>query len=257
MTTVRKLIDYGALQSQLAAVNWSTIFTTMTDVDHMWEVFQNVIVKAIESCTTVAELHSRGKTRRIRALFLRKRRRWQLWRRKPTQKNKVGLDLATEDQSKAIQQDRRHSEEQLLNTTATKFFRYVSSRLQQHEPSITLKDSCAQYVKTDEGICDAFTNEFVKNYNSSPSVISVDVGATENSSFQVDLCMPALLSVIRDLPNAAAGPDGISAAIYKRYEHYLAYPLLCIFQQSLTQGRVPVSWKIARVIALYKGKGEL
>jgi hypothetical protein len=33
-------------------------------------------------------------------------------------------------------------------------------------------------------------------------------------------------------------------------------PLLVIFQQSLSQGKFPSSWKKAKVVPVYKGKGE-
>ena len=87
-------------------------------------------------------------------------------------------------------------------------------------------------------------------------MIAVNIDSTENSVFQVDLSLSTVNSVIRDLCNFAAGSDRIPAAIYKRFISNLALSLLFIFQQSIIQGCVHSPWKIAKVIALYKGKGD-
>ena len=76
-------------------------------------------------------------------------------------------------------------------------------------------------------------------------MIAVNIDSTENSMFQVDLTLSTVKAVIRDLPNSAAGPDRIPAAIYKRFISNLAPPLLSIFQQSIIQECVPLPWKIA------------
>ena len=58
---------------------------------------------------------------------------------------------------------------------------------------------------------------------------AVNIDSTENSMFQVNLSLSTVKSIIRDLPNFAAGPDRIPAAIYKRFINNLAPLLLSIF----------------------------
>ena len=55
---------------------------------------------------------------------------------------------------------------------------------------------------------------------------------------------------------SASGPDGIPAIFFKRLAYWLANPLAIIYEQSLYQRKIPDSWREARVIPLYKGKGE-
>ena len=76
------------------------------------------------------------------------------------------------------------------------------------------------------------------------------------SLFQVELSVHALHKMLRDLPSSAAGPNGIPAALCKRLASVLVRPLHSIFSQSLMQGVLPSAWKIAKVIPLYKGKGD-
>ena len=50
-------------------------------------------------------------------------------------------------------------------------------------------------------------------------------------------------------------PDCISSIFYERLANVLAQPLSVIFNQSLMQGCIPASWKVAKIIPVYKGKG--
>ena len=108
---------------------------------------------------------------------------------------------------------------------------------------------------SDYDVCEALADEFSRNF-SSPSTVTVAIDSTSDSKFQVDISMQSLLQVLRDLPNSAAGPDGIPAAVYKRLAPILAAPLRLIFAQSLMQGVVPAAWKLAKVMPLYKGKSD-
>jgi hypothetical protein len=57
-------------------------------------------------------------------------------------------------------------------------------------------------------------------------------------------------------PNTAASPDGVSFAMLKAVSDVIMLSLLIIFQQSLSQGEFPSSWKKAKVFPVYNGIGE-
>ena len=56
-------------------------------------------------------------------------------------------------------------------------------------------------------------------------------------------------------PHKATGPDAIPARLLKDYAAEIAPVLTLIYQASLDQGTVPVEWKHACVIPVYK-KGD-
>ena len=66
----------------------------------------------------------------------------------------------------------------------------------------------------------------------------------------------SVLGVLKQLPDSAVGPDCIPSIFYKRLANALVQPLSVIFNQSLMQGRIPASCKVAKIIPLYKGKGS-
>jgi hypothetical protein len=52
--------------------------------------------------------------------------------------------------------------------------------------------------------------------------------------------------------DSAPGPDGISPKVLKELEEVVDTPLAIIFKKSLTEGTVPLDWKIAKVTPIYK-----
>jgi hypothetical protein len=55
---------------------------------------------------------------------------------------------------------------------------------------------------------------------------------------------------------SAAGPGGIPALFYKKLAYWLATPLRIVYQQSMQQASIPDEWRPAKVIPLYKSKGD-
>ena len=61
--------------------------------------------------------------------------------------------------------------------------------------------------------------------------------------------------IIHQLPNKSShGHDTISNILLKELNTSISYPLMLIFNQSITQGMFPKSKKLVEVIPLYKGK---
>ena len=52
--------------------------------------------------------------------------------------------------------------------------------------------------------------------------------------------------------NKATGPDNIPAWVLRNYANVLAPPLTTIFNNSLSEGVLPMEWKMANVIPLPK-----
>ena len=84
------------------------------------------------------------------------------------------------------------------------------------------------------------------------------LGPKAQSKFSFKLINSETISkLISNLPpKSSAGPDGISAIILKEICQVISPILAIAINQSLTSGIFPSSLKIAKVIPLYKNKGE-
>ena len=66
-----------------------------------------------------------------------------------------------------------------------------------------------------------------------------------------------LRSVVHSLNvHSALGPDGLPVSLFKFCLGRLAYPIMHVFNSSITRGVVPQCWKTAEVVPIYKGKGD-
>ena len=64
-------------------------------------------------------------------------------------------------------------------------------------------------------------------------------------------------ATLRTLPvGKAVGPDGISNCILRELPSELLTPLATLFNQSVHQGEVPISFKIPHVCPVPKGGGD-
>ena len=94
-------------------------------------------------------------------------------------------------------------------------------------------------------------NQFFADQFTSPSNYDIsidyqgdtDLSVSQNSVFFLLKTMNA---------NKALGPDGIHGKILKNCATSLAYPLSLIFNTSLKTGAIPVEWKIANVVPVFK-----
>ena len=89
---------------------------------------------------------------------------------------------------------------------------------------------------------------------------SVVSGPPRVLSTKFDL-RPATVSelryVLRSLKShSAADPDGLPVSLFKCFLYRLTYPLIHVFNCSISSGIVPSCWKTAEVVPIYKGKGD-
>ena len=162
-------------------------------------------------------------------------------------RNKDRYRLAADQLTAATRMYRTRSENALLRSSPSWFYRYVPSCLAARDSNIVLTSSDGQLISDDSSICEELSVEFSKNFSQSSGPSAAAISPTVDSAFQVYLPLTALLRVTQDLPNSAAGPDNITAAVYKHCAAILARPLLHLFQQSLYGGTVPAALKVAMV----------
>ena len=134
--------------------------------------------------------------------------------------------------------------------------------------SIVLANNSCSLVDP-QAFADCFSEEFSKNF--ACAVNHTVLPANDDASLITDACSgnsscTLLTSINADLYSmralllhqnkSAAEPDGIPGIFYKELAHVLALPISIVFQQSLLQGKIPDMWRLAKVVPLFKGKGQ-
>ena len=150
-------------------------------------------------------------------------------------------------------------EDRLLKTGSRKFFAHVSHQLYPSDRFVHLRTPTGT-ISEPAHVFEAFSKEFAKNFNCSSHSICSPISTKENSTtaslFSANVDIVAIHLALARLGDSAAGPDGLPALFYRRLAYGMAVPLSIVYQQSLSLGRIPDAWRQAKVIALYKGKGD-
>ena len=68
----QRIIEYAALQKQFNAIDWPIEFVATVDVNRTWEIFQTLLINAIDSCSYDALSRSLRTSRRLRDAYTHK-----------------------------------------------------------------------------------------------------------------------------------------------------------------------------------------
>ena len=201
--------------------------------------------------------------RAILKLLLLKRRAWRRWRLNRTTTNKADFNVASHRCSSEIHLYFESQELRLLGSGSRKFFAYAARRLHLQDNVISLY-STSSIMSKPADICSFFSGEFSSSFDDSSADITTSslscdfsqpaLGAPSLSNINIDVI--TVCQMLANLRESAAGPDGIPGIFYKRLAYWLTSPLATVYQQSIYQARIPDDWKQAKVIPLFKGKGD-
>jgi hypothetical protein len=112
---------------------------------------------------------------------------------------------------------------------------------------------------TDENKANLLNDYFIKQTlieDSNKHVPDLGPSMTTTSLSEITLTETETENVLRSLNlEKASGPDGISNRILREASHELSQPLCDLFNASLLRRKVPSTWKVAHVSAIFK-KGD-
>jgi len=135
------------------------------------------------------------------------------------------------------------------------------------------KSTLAQVFKTDQGIVSdphKIANEFNMYFSTIGHKLACDISASnktavqylhtnsrrnQHSIFLTPTNEDEILKIIGSLKNKKSfGHDGISTISIKSISNSIAYPLSILINKSIETGKVPETYKLAKVIPIHKNK---
>ena len=256
-----QIADYGAISHVLMSTDWRLIFNNCITVNDYWMALYTYLTQLVHRFVPFKQRSDKqGQiVRPVRKMLLAKRRAWCWWKLRPNPASKAEFNAASHRCREAVRQCLAEQEDRLLKAGSSKFFAHVSHQLHPSDHSVHLRAPTGT-VSEPADVCEAFSKEFAKNFNSSSnsfcSPISTKENGTSASLSSANIDVVAVCFALAQLRDSAAGPDGLPALFYRRLAYVIAVSLSIVYQQSLSQGRIPDAWRQAKVIALYKGKGD-
>ena len=142
----------------------------------------------------------------------------------------------------------------LTNAALKNFYQVVSRRLYPQQDDLPLCDGVGNPLTSDEDKASACSEAFLSNFCKDPGG---SVAVTFQSGFDVNISQPLILAYLGKLKgNSSCGPDGIPTMFLRNAAVGLVSPLTILYSRSILEARIPDMWQVAKVIPIYKGKGE-
>ena len=217
--------DYEGIREELGKISWSTIFAGK-DISECWSIFKAKLLELQEEFIPTIQDKPNDKPKWMnRSVVLALNEKKRAWKKYLFCKTNENFEQYIQKYSTSFQiatsQNTAGALSQSNFESATFFNLYFAS-------VFTLDDTTR-----------------VESYDYPDP--------TRNLMQDIIIKEEAILQSLEELKvDKAMGPDGLSPRILVEAKEYLVLPLKLIFSMSLSQGELPLDWKSAVVVPIFK-----
>lgn len=164
-----------------------------------------------------------------------------------------------QDLQRSIRRQNWEREQKILKCDDMKiFYKFVNSKLtvKKNEPPLKINNDV---IFSNEHKAESFSDFFASVFSEDNHTMPNFNFEKTNATFLNDLIFDRynVFKVLKSLKSSLSyGPDKIPNIILKHCAEELASPLSTLFNFSFQEGKLPDRWLQARVIPLYKNKGD-
>ena len=256
--------NYKEIRKSLALVDWDDKMKNKTATE-CWNILRGELDSAIDSHVPMKKQGKRSKKKHLSKEAFRKiRYKQNMWRvYKHTGKDKdydaykEALNAATNEVRKS-KRNFEHKLAQNIKSDSKSFYAYVRSKQNVRDRVGPLEDNAGN--KITQGILMAeelnmhFSSVFTREDTSSLPVPETKFEGSEGERLgQLVVTPDVVANKINNMKeNKSPGVDGIAPKILKETVEQICTPLARVFNMSLQEGIVPLEWKEANIIPLFK-----
>ena len=256
--------NYKEIRKRLAHIDWNDKMKNKTATE-CWNILRGELDSAIDSFVPMKKQGKRSKKKHLSNEAFRKiRHKQNMWRvYKHTGKDqdyvvyKEALNAATNE----VRKSKRNFELKLaqnIKSDSKSFYTYVRSKQNVRDKVGPLEDNAGD--KITEGILMAeelnmhFSSVFTREDTSSLPVPETKFNGSEEEKLGKLIVTPEVVaSKVNNIKeHKSPGVDRLSPKILKETVEQISKPLAHVFNMSLQEGIVPLEWKEANIIPLFK-----
>ena len=230
-----------------------------------WNIVRGELDNAIDSYVPMKKQGKRSKKKHLsKEAFKKIKYKQNMWRvYKHTGKDtdygayKEALNAATNEVRKSKRKF-EHKLAQHIKSDSTSFYAYVRSKQNVRDKVGPLKDNAGNIITQGflmaEELNMNFSSVFTRENTSSLPVPETKFNGSQGERLgQLVVTPEVVASKINNMKeNKSPGVDGISPKILKEIVEQISMPLAHVFNMSLQEGIVPLEWKEANIIPLFK-----
>ena len=255
---------YKEIRKSLALIDGNDKMKNKTATE-CWNILRGELDSAIDSYVPVKKQGKRSKKKHLSKEAFRKiRHKQNMWRvYKHTGKDKdyeaykEVLNAATNEVRKS-KRNFEHKLAQNIKSDSKSFYAYVRSKQNVRDKVGPLEDNFGNIVTQGFLVAEElnmhFSSVFTREDTSSLPVPETKFKGSEGERLgQLVVSPEVVASKINNMKeNKSPGVDGISHKILKETLEQISTPVANVFNMSLQEGIVPLEWKEANIIPLFK-----
>ena len=256
--------NYKEIRKSLALIDWNYKMKNKTATE-CWNMLRGELDSAIDSCVPMKKQSKQSKKKNLSKETFRKiRYKQNMWRvYKHTGKDKdddaykEALNAATNEVRKS-KRNFEHKLAQNIKSDSKSFYAYVRSKQNVRDRVGTLEDNAGNKITRGmlmaEELNMHFSSVFTREDTSSLPVPETKFEGSEGERLEQVVVTPEVVAnkINNMKENKSPGVDGIAHKILKETVQQMCTPLAHVFNMSLQEGIVPLQWKEANIIPLFK-----
>ena len=256
--------NYKEIRTILEHIDWNDKMKNKTGAES-WNILKSELDSVINRYVPMKKQGKRSKKKHLsKEAFKKIRYKQDMWRvYKHTGKDKdydvykEALNAATNEVRKS-KRNFEHKLAQNIKSDSKSFYAYVRSKQNVRDKVGPLEDNAGNIIT--EGVLMAeelnmhFSSVFTREDTSSLPVPETKFNGTEGERLgQLVITPEVIANKINNMKdNKSPGVDGIAPKILKETVEQISKPLAHVFNMSLQEGIVPLEWKEANIIPLFK-----
>ena len=250
--------DYRSLKDFFDSINWETLMND-ENLDVQYSKFCEIYKKGVEKFISKFKIDARNCQKwfndKCKKMREKKHLLWKRFRRHRSQAAYERYKVGRNEYTQTMREAKLNFEKDIINKCTSQpklFFNYINSKTKSRDQISAIKDNNIVYSKEEE-MCEILNEKFQSVFVQDPYFYMANTRTNVKNIENITLKKNEIKDLLKGLDKTKAeGPDEISNWVLKECAEELCTPLLLIFQNSLRQGKLPKSWKLANVTPLYK-----
>ena len=258
--------DYDSMSMYLSCIDWSSVCCYNPSALSLWNAFSDILSTAVSLFVPIRHpTRSTNYTgcidkpvisKTMHKCAIQKRRIWRKMKSHPT-------DIVLQNKyHNCVLEWRRHvrakqttEEERIIHADSLgAFYQFVNKRTANRRCIGVILDENGSLLTSSYDKANAFNKYFssvsVIDNNFVPSCLNVQLNSILDTMV---ISESDVIRSIRSLKNkSSSGPDGLPPTLFKRLKYVLCRPLTTLFNQLISVGEVPLAWKGAFIVPVYK-----
>ena len=254
--------NYKEIMKSLALIDWNDKMKNKTATE-CWNILRGELDSEIDSYVPMKKQGKRSKKKHLSKEAFRKIRQnmWRVYKHTGKDKDYDAYNEALKTATNDVKKSKRNFEYKLaqnIKSDSNSFYAYVRSKQNVRDKVGPLEGNFGNIITQGflmaEELNMHFSAVFTREDNSSLPVPETKFKGSELERMGHLVVTPEVVAskINNTKENKSPGVDGISPKILKETAKQISTPLALVFNMSLQEGIVPLEWKEANIIPLFK-----